>query len=228
MRLSQLLKKFWETLSKGAIIWYHNLPPNSIHSFAMLAYAFVKAHAGIIKVETRKSDLFKVKQRDNEMLREFVSRFQIEQMDMPPEPVKDQSRGRPAGGPSGTIYPNRVNERSKRIMDQEPRLTRDRYQPYSLDRRGNGPGRHPTRNDKRRDQGPSNRGLMSKNGFDISLGPRLSEYNFNVDTWSIVSAIGHIKEIKWRRPLQSDPAQRDHNLIYKYHGTHYHRTEDCR
>ncbi|XP_070047070.1 uncharacterized protein [Nicotiana tomentosiformis] len=81
---SVLLKKFGETLSKGAMIWYHNLPPISIGSFAMLADAFIKAHAGAIKVETRKSDLFKVKQRDNEMLREFVSRFQMEQMDLPP------------------------------------------------------------------------------------------------------------------------------------------------
>lgn len=45
---SVLLKKFGETLSKGAMIWYHNLPSNSIDSFAMLAYAFVKAHVGAI------------------------------------------------------------------------------------------------------------------------------------------------------------------------------------
>lgn len=57
------------------MIWYHNLSLNSIELFAMLTDAFVKAHASAIKVETRKSDLFKVKQRDNEMLREFVSRF---------------------------------------------------------------------------------------------------------------------------------------------------------
>ncbi|XP_070038096.1 uncharacterized protein [Nicotiana tomentosiformis] len=81
---SVLLKKFEETLAKGAMIWYHNLPPNSIDSFAMLADSFIKAHAGAIKVATRKSDLFKVKKRGNEMLREFVSRFQIERMDLPP------------------------------------------------------------------------------------------------------------------------------------------------
>ncbi|XP_070003221.1 uncharacterized protein [Nicotiana sylvestris] len=56
---SVLLKKFGETLSKGAMISYHDSTPNSIDSFAMLADAFVKAHAGAIKVETRKSDLFK-------------------------------------------------------------------------------------------------------------------------------------------------------------------------
>ncbi|XP_070032231.1 uncharacterized protein [Nicotiana tomentosiformis] len=81
---SVLLKKFGKILSKGAMIWCHNLPPNSIDSFSMLADAFVKAHAGAIKVETRKLDLFKVKQRDNEMLREFVSRFQMKRMDLPP------------------------------------------------------------------------------------------------------------------------------------------------
>ncbi|XP_070039084.1 uncharacterized protein [Nicotiana tomentosiformis] len=80
---SVLLKKFGETLSKGSMIWYHNLPPNSIDSFAMLANSFVKAHTGTIKDATRKLDLFKVKQRDNEMLREFVSRFQIERMELP-------------------------------------------------------------------------------------------------------------------------------------------------
>ncbi|XP_070022206.1 uncharacterized protein [Nicotiana sylvestris] len=81
---SVLLKKFGETLSNGAMIWYHNFPPNYIDSFAMLADSFVKAHAVAIKVATRKADLFKVRQRDNEMLREFVSRFQMERMDLPP------------------------------------------------------------------------------------------------------------------------------------------------
>ncbi|XP_070032574.1 uncharacterized protein [Nicotiana tomentosiformis] len=79
---SVLLKKFGETLSKGAMIWYHNLSSDSINSFAMLADSFVKAHAGAIKVETRKSNLFKVRKKDNEMLREFVSRFQTERMDL--------------------------------------------------------------------------------------------------------------------------------------------------
>ncbi|XP_070020274.1 uncharacterized protein LOC142180892 [Nicotiana tabacum] len=81
---SVLLKKFRETLSKGALIWYHDLPPNSIDSFPMLVDSFVKAHAGAIKIVTRKSDLFKIRQKDNEMLRKFVSRFQAERMDLPP------------------------------------------------------------------------------------------------------------------------------------------------
>nr|XP_009766086.1 PREDICTED: uncharacterized protein LOC104217505 [Nicotiana sylvestris]XP_016450068.1 PREDICTED: uncharacterized protein LOC107774913 [Nicotiana tabacum] len=58
--------------------------------------------------------------------------------------------------------------------------------------------------------------------------PRLSDYNFNVDAATIVSAIGNIKETKWPRPLQTDPTQRDPNQICKYHGTHDHRSRQLR
>ncbi|XP_070057456.1 uncharacterized protein [Nicotiana tomentosiformis] len=73
---------------------------------------------------------------------------------------------------------------------------------------------------------------MSKNSFDRPFGPkevpRLSEYHFNIAAAAIVSAIIRIKGTKWPQPLQSDPAQRDPNLICKYRGTHGHRTEDHR
>lgn len=44
--IESVLKKFRETLSKGAMIWYHHLPPNSIDSFAMLVDAFVRLMSG--------------------------------------------------------------------------------------------------------------------------------------------------------------------------------------
>ncbi|XP_019233644.1 PREDICTED: uncharacterized protein LOC109214199 [Nicotiana attenuata] len=73
---------------------------------------------------------------------------------------------------------------------------------------------------------------MSKSGFDRSIGPKeapkFSEYNFNIDGAATVSAIGRIKDTKWPRPLQSDPAQRGPNLLCKYHGAHGRRTKDCR
>ncbi|XP_070009711.1 uncharacterized protein [Nicotiana sylvestris] len=53
-------------------------------------------------------------------------------------------------------------------------------------------------------------------------------YNFSIDASRIRSAIGRIKDTIWPRPIQIDPSQRNPNLICKYHGTHGHRTEDCR
>ncbi|XP_070031910.1 uncharacterized protein [Nicotiana tomentosiformis] len=111
-------------------------------------------------------------------------------------------------------------------------LNRDRYQPYNGDRRSNGSGRNPVQSEMRSDRGQISRGLMSKNGFDRPIRskelPHLLEYNFNVDATAIVSTIGRIKDTKWPRPLQTDPAQRDSNQMCKYHGTHGHRTEDYR
>ncbi|XP_060200435.1 uncharacterized protein LOC132628685 [Lycium barbarum] len=42
--------------------------------------AFIKAHAGAKKVQARKADIFIIAQKDDELLREFVTRFQKEQM----------------------------------------------------------------------------------------------------------------------------------------------------
>ncbi|XP_070034677.1 uncharacterized protein [Nicotiana tomentosiformis] len=269
---SVLLKKFGETLSKRAMIWYHNLPPNSINSFVMPVDSFVKEHAGAIKVETRKSNLFKVRQNDNEMLKEFVSRFQMERMDLPPiaddwvvqaftqglniqssvasqqlkqnlieHPVvtwanvhnRYQSKIRVEDdqlrGPSGFVYPVRTFDSVKREIDREPRQTRDRYQLYNEDRKSSRSGRNPMENERRNDRGQRIWGLMTKNGLHRSKdAPRLSKYNFNVDVAAIVLVIGRIKNTKCHRPLQFDPTQRDPNQICKYHGTHGHRTEDCR
>ncbi|XP_070029493.1 uncharacterized protein [Nicotiana sylvestris] len=73
---------------------------------------------------------------------------------------------------------------------------------------------------------------MSKSGFDKHTdpieAPHLSEYNFSIDASGIMLAIGRIKDTKWTRPIQTDPSQRNPNLMCKYHGTHGHRTENYR
>ncbi|XP_009784150.1 uncharacterized protein [Nicotiana sylvestris] len=238
---SVLLKKFGETLSKRAMIWYHNLPPNYIDSFDMLADAFVKSYAEAIKVETRKSDLFKAFTQGLNPRSSLASQQLKQNLVEYPAVTWDDVHNRyqskiwvkedQLGAPSGSVYPIRADDRSKRAIDQETRPVRDRYQPYSTDRIGNRSGHHPARNEKRSDRGPGGHGLMSKNWFNRPLeskeAPRLSEYNFNMDVSNIVSAVGRIKETRWPRPLQFDPTQREPNLMCKYHGTHGHKTEDC-
>ncbi|XP_019226017.1 PREDICTED: uncharacterized protein LOC109207531 [Nicotiana attenuata] len=155
------------------------------------------------------------------MLKEFVSRFQMECMDLPP--ITDDW--------AVQAFTQARRQDLKRHR-QRARSNKDRYQPYSADRRNNGPGRNPIRNDRRNDRRQNSRGLLSKNGFNKYVepkeAPRLLEYNFSIDASSIVSAIGRIKDTRWPRPLQTNPAQRNPNQICKYHGIHGHRTEDCR
>ncbi|XP_070028852.1 uncharacterized protein [Nicotiana sylvestris] len=83
---SVLVKKYGETLTKGVLTWYSLLPENSVNSFAELANSFIKAHSGAQKVEKRMKDIFKVKQGDTKLLRDFVDRFQRERMTLPRVP----------------------------------------------------------------------------------------------------------------------------------------------
>ncbi|XP_070048176.1 uncharacterized protein [Nicotiana tomentosiformis] len=78
-----LLKKFGETLTRGALTWYSPLPEHSIDSFEMLADSFIKAHAGARKVQARKADIFRITQGESESLCEFITRFQKERMLLP-------------------------------------------------------------------------------------------------------------------------------------------------
>ncbi|XP_070049908.1 uncharacterized protein [Nicotiana tomentosiformis] len=71
---------------KGTLTWYSLLPENSINSFAELADSFIKAHWGAQNIDKRIEDIFKVKQGDTELLREFVDRFQRERMMLPQVP----------------------------------------------------------------------------------------------------------------------------------------------
>ncbi|XP_075087895.1 uncharacterized protein LOC142169860 [Nicotiana tabacum] len=83
---SVLLKKFGDTLMRGTLTWYLLLPEHSIDSFEMLVDSFIKAHAGVRKVQARKADIFIIAQGESELLREFVTRFQKERMLLPAFP----------------------------------------------------------------------------------------------------------------------------------------------
>ncbi|XP_060212160.1 uncharacterized protein LOC132639754 [Lycium barbarum] len=246
----------------------------------MLADAFVKAHVGAIKVETRNSDLFNVKQRDNETLCEFVAQFQMKRTDLPlvTDDWAVQAFAQGLNSKSSIIsmelkqnlieYPaiawadvhNRYQskirveydkilwaasvswllgkggDRSRRVIDRDSRSSYDRYQPYPLDRRGNGcnseSGKNDRRNDRRNDRGQNNRGLINRNIVNRAPGnretPRLSEYKFCVDVATLAAAVIRNKETRHPRPIQSAPKKRDKSLICKYHHTYGHRTEDCR
>nr|XP_016495916.1 PREDICTED: uncharacterized protein LOC107814926 [Nicotiana tabacum] len=174
---SVLSKKIEETLSNEAMVWYHNLPPNSIDSFTMLADYSVKAHARVIKVATRKSNIFKIRQTDNKMLREFMSRFQMVRMKLPPvtddwviqaftQGLNEWRLRMTSWSPSDSIHPNGLAVKALRYTDKEPRSNRELYQPYGADQRNSGLGLNPPRNYRRNDRGKNSRGLISKNGFD--------------------------------------------------------------
>nr|XP_016471260.1 PREDICTED: uncharacterized protein LOC107793426 [Nicotiana tabacum] len=207
---SVLSKKPGEMLSKGAMMWYHNMAPNSINSFSMLVDSFVKAHIGAIKVAMRKAHVFKIKKRENEILREFISCFRTELMELPQ--VSDdwavqaftQGLNERSSAASRQLKENLVE-----LLAKESKSNKDRYQSYPKYRR-NIPRCNPPRNERMVNQKQNPSGFISLGGFDedtrSARAPHLSVYKSNIDEPDIMLIFSKTRDTGWPRPILSNPS----------------------
>ncbi|GKV36001.1 hypothetical protein SLEP1_g44187 [Rubroshorea leprosula] len=70
-----MCKIFPSTLRGNARTWYYSLPPRSINSYTELASAFATKFSSRRLIRKTTSELMRVKQRDGESLKNFMSRF---------------------------------------------------------------------------------------------------------------------------------------------------------
>ncbi|GKV35987.1 hypothetical protein SLEP1_g44174 [Rubroshorea leprosula] len=70
-----MCKIFPSTLRGNARTWYYSLPPRSINSYTKMASAFATKFSSIRLIRKTTSELMRVKQRDGESLKNFMSRF---------------------------------------------------------------------------------------------------------------------------------------------------------
>ncbi|XP_043700017.1 uncharacterized protein LOC122650687 [Telopea speciosissima] len=75
-------RAFPSSLKGAATSWFSWLPPNSITSFAQLCRAFVTHFQSSIKHKKTTVNLLSMKQRPDESIRAFVSRFNKESLDI--------------------------------------------------------------------------------------------------------------------------------------------------
>ncbi|GKV01686.1 hypothetical protein SLEP1_g14226 [Rubroshorea leprosula] len=70
-----MCKIFPSTLQGNARTWYYSLPPKSINSYTEMASAFATKFSSRRLIRKTTSELMRVKQRDGESLKKFMSRF---------------------------------------------------------------------------------------------------------------------------------------------------------
>ncbi|OVA11543.1 hypothetical protein BVC80_5069g1 [Macleaya cordata] len=78
-----MCKGFGSSLIGPALQWYTNLTNNSISSFAQLTDIFVEHFASSRKLEKHSDDLYRIKQKRGERLRDYVGRFNREKVSIP-------------------------------------------------------------------------------------------------------------------------------------------------
>ncbi|XP_062088975.1 uncharacterized protein LOC133795540 [Humulus lupulus] len=75
-----MCKGFGSSLVSPTLQWYTNLLNNSIASFAQLTDVFVEQFASSRKLENLSDDLYRIRQRWDESLRDYVARFNAEKV----------------------------------------------------------------------------------------------------------------------------------------------------
>ncbi|XP_070050113.1 uncharacterized protein [Nicotiana tomentosiformis] len=250
---SALLKKFRETLMKGALTWYSLLSEHSIDFFEKLADSFIKAHVGSRKVQSRKVDIFRIDHGESELLREFVTKFQKERMLLPAVPDEWAAEAFIKGLNSRSSDASRKLKES--LLEFQAITWADVHNWYEskiiigddpLDFPASAKGRDWEKNKKSQKMISTQVNGLQEVGFcsikvlkdavedkEISGSRdssylRLFEYNFYVNVVKLVSAMRNIKEARFPKTMRSHTSQRDPNLWFEYHGANGHRTGDCR
>jgi len=83
MREACMCKGFGSTLTEPALQWFVNIPNRSIKSFANLVNCFNQQFASSRRLEKQTSDLYKITQKTDERLRDYLHRFNKEKIAIP-------------------------------------------------------------------------------------------------------------------------------------------------
>ncbi|XP_070038283.1 uncharacterized protein [Nicotiana tomentosiformis] len=208
---SILLKKFGETLTRGAVTWYSQLPARSIETFEEMADKFVIAYAGAKKAEARVNDIFAIKQSPGEGLRDFLARFNRVRMTLP----------NVSEGIAVAAFQNGLNRNGSRATRKDlaaPRSNRERHQLYV---------RSSIKLLALHEEGPS-RPRIGTHQNERGMPPLLSAHNFCVSPSEIVYSLEKLgPKVKWPQKMRSDSSTRKSDALYEFHQERGHKTEDC-
>ncbi|GKV15370.1 hypothetical protein SLEP1_g26164 [Rubroshorea leprosula] len=239
-----MCKIFPSTLRGNARTWYYSLPPRSINSYTELASAFATKFSSRRLIRKTTSELMRVKQRDGESLKNFMSRFndavlEVNSFDqavgitavissLGHERFRDSLLKHPA-----TTF-SEVNDRSLKFITAEEYALSQNLTPVK--------NQHPDWRDenpnRKRMKTSQNRGPMSTStlrlGRPNSSPPQQPAGKppgnwtpFNLLRSQIFMQIKNKMGLRRPGPMRTAAATRDHTKYCDFHQDHGHTTEQC-
>ncbi|XP_070022433.1 uncharacterized protein [Nicotiana sylvestris] len=188
-------------------------------------------------------DIFKIKQGDTVLLKEFVDKFQHERMMLPQVPdnwgaiafasnlneksseatrrLKKSLREFPATT-WNDIY-NRYNtklriEEDTIIQPRKDEMENPRYDPRSKDRESGSSSRF-----------EKEQNMRDTRDDDKSSKAKIGGYSLNVSTSELVAVLRSMGDkVRWPKEMRSNPNRRNPNFLCEFHNDHGHKIADCR
>ncbi|GKV20170.1 hypothetical protein SLEP1_g30327 [Rubroshorea leprosula] len=237
-----MCKIFPSTLRGNARTWYYSLPPRSINSYTELASAFATKFSSRRLIRKTTSELMRVKQRDGESLKNFMSRFndavlEVNSFDqavgitavisgLGHERFRESLLKHPA-----TTF-SEVNDRSLKFITAEEYALSQNVTPA----KNQHPDWREENPNRKRMKTSQNRGPMSTLRFgrpnpappQQPVGkPPVNWTPFNLPRSQIFMQIKNKMDLRRPGPMRTAAATRDHTRYYDFHQDHGHTTEQC-
>nr|XP_043619741.1 uncharacterized protein LOC122591543 [Erigeron canadensis] len=231
-----LCRSFGSTLSGSALKWLQSLPPLSINSFADLTNLFYSQFSCSRTFEKLIDDLYKIIQKPHESLRDFMTRFTKESLNIPKLDMLTAIQALQRGFHKGSKFQEDLIMTPCRNLDEakvraarfirleENELTTLKLDALSYD--------HPNRKAetqvfKPRHKPCSRHVVEEVDGVEY---PTLASYCFSVGTPGIIMALRDLGD-KVRWPQKKNDGyfkKKDPSQWCAYHEDFGHITEDCK
>ncbi|GKV18271.1 hypothetical protein SLEP1_g28676 [Rubroshorea leprosula] len=239
-----MCKIFPSTLRGNARTWYYSLPPRSINSYTEMASTFAKKFSSRRLIRKTTSELMRVKQRDRESLKNFMSKFndavlEVNSFDqavgitavisgLSHERFRDSLLKHPANNFS------EVNDRSLKFIIVEEYALSQNITPIK--------NQHPDWRDenpnRKRMKTTQNRGPMSASTLRFGRSnsappqqptgkPPVNWTPFNLPRSQIFMQIKNKMDLRRPGPMRTAATTRDHTKYCEFHQDHGHTTEQC-
>ncbi|XP_010677869.1 uncharacterized protein LOC104893463 [Beta vulgaris subsp. vulgaris] len=234
-----MCKSFGATLSGPSWQWMISLKPGSIQNFAALINKFYMQFASSRILEKHTGDLYRITQKANEAVRQYLDRFNKEMISAKsldvPTPIEAFKRDLTyksrlyyelTGYPCSTFEEVRARAMAE-IRVEEHEVSRYGSEP-SYDRSAQNQKKSDWRHQlyqKRETNNVASKATSKSTNNDY---PSIASYFFNVDAGGVVNALEKLgTTARWPRKSDRPDSEKDTTKWCSYHGDHGHRTEDC-
>ncbi|KAJ0525835.1 putative retrotransposon gag domain, aspartic peptidase domain superfamily [Helianthus annuus] len=233
-----LCKGFGSTLTGSALKWLLSLPPYSITSFANLVNLFNNQFSCSRKFEKLTSDLYRITQTHNESLRDYITKFSKESLDIPNLDMATAVEAFKMGLLKDSLFYDDLVMTPCRNLD-EVRTRALRFIQLEDDKRIQERQVGSSKPEKQGSSFKSNKFKSyhrneNKNVHAVDQEeddedyPPISEYCFSVDNHELILAMQNLGEkARWPRKNDKPSGTKDKSKWCAYHEDFGHLTEDC-
>ncbi|XP_059638538.1 uncharacterized protein LOC132280801 [Cornus florida] len=233
-----MCRAFPTTLKGWARLWFNKLKPGSIENFEELSKQFIGHFIAGQKHRRPATHLLNVKQQKGESLRDYISRFNTEMLQVEEVDDKVALTAFMGGLQTSKFLFSLSKEAPTSMTELMVRARKHMNADDAMNARKNKDGKD-KRSDKKR-PAPSTREerelkykKFSNNQADRSFRRPASpgRYNnytpLNTSVEQVFLQIQDDASLKWPPKLKADPTKRSRDKYCRFHRDHGHNTEDC-